>query len=124
MAAFIRLHILCRERDAAAIQAACDLALPGEIGLAPSDTPGLWWTSGQWERERGLEILAALSAIPGLRVCRGPIAGATEAGAMVVDKGSPAPRVEAQARRTLERAVAEWAAEPDAGVKDLPHKPR
>lgn len=121
MAAFIRLHILCRERDAAAIQAACDLALPGEIGLAPSDTPGLWWTSGQWERERGLEILAALSAIPGLKVCRGPVAGAREDG-VVVGKGAPAPRVEAQARRTVERAVEEWQGE--HGESGNPHKPR
>ena len=45
-----------------------------------------------------------------MRVVRGVALGLVEAGAVVVDKG-PAPRNEAQARRTVERAIEDWKAE-------------
>ena len=110
-----RLHLLCRPEDLDTVRAALGKSLPGWLSFAPvSDEPDspprLYIDSGQWTTAQAAQLTAACAGLP-VRVVRGVALGLTEEGAVVVDKGGPAPRVEAQARRTIERAVEEWEGE-------------
>lgn len=127
MSPSVRLHLLCAPGDLATVRAALDAALPGwlswsPVGGGPDEGPvRCYLDSGQWTPALAAQIASACAPLP-VRVVRGVALGIREEGVVVVDKGAPAPRVEAQARRTLERAVEEWHAE--QGEPGNPHKPR
>lgn len=105
-----RLHLLCAASDVDGVNATFAKRIPGEVELVQSDKhPDLWLASGQWTPAQAAQITAACAGLP-VRVVRGVALGLVEAGAVVVNKG-PAPRNEAQARRTVERAIEDWKAE-------------
>lgn len=114
-----RIHLLCAPEDMERVRATLEELLPGwlswtPVGKVDTETqvvaaPRLWIDSGQWTEEEATRLSAACAGLP-VRVVRGVALGLVEAGAVVVDKGDPAPRVEAQSRRTIARAVEEWEA--------------
>lgn len=126
-----RLHLICSPEDAPEVGAALEKILPGWLSWAPVGEVDphtqqiaavrCWIDSGQWTVAQAAELIAVCAVLP-VKITRGPALGLREEGAVVVDKGDPAPRVEAQARRTIARAVEEWDAE--QGEPGEPHKPR
>lgn len=118
MAFSARIHLLCAPADIAAVRLALEIQFPGWfffVPVGPIDlatmtipVPRLWIDSGQWTPAQAAQIQAACAALP-VSTVRGVALGLIEEGAVVVDVGDPAPRNEAQARRTIERAVEEWA---------------
>ena len=109
-----RIHLICAPADAEAVRAALEKTLPGWLTWAPVGEVDprtqeiaavrCWIDSGQWTAEQAAQITAACAGLP-VRVVRGVALGLVEAGAVAVDVGDPAPRNEAQARRTVERTI-------------------